>query len=132
MFQLQQFTIDQTNVSQKVGTDSMLLGAWANATGNHALDIGCGTGILSLMLAQRNSHLQINAVEIDDRSVLSTTRNFSASTWVDRLAVHAMSIQQFSAQSNQKYDCIISNPPYFEGSLLADDEQRKQARHTLS
>ena len=113
----------------KVGTDGVLLGAWAACDGaKRILDIGTGTGVISLMLAQRNSEAEIHAVEIDEIATKRARSNFDLSPWAERLEVENCAVQEFGA--DEKFDLIISNPPYFVDSLLPPDAKRSTARHT--
>lgn len=118
----------------KVGTDGVLLGAWADINGaNHILDIGTGSGVIALMLAQRtNSDSIIDAVEIDDIAFEEAKENSKASPWPERVSVYHSAIQNFKKEI--RYDLIISNPPYFLNSYKPPDEKRLAARHaeTLS
>lgn len=115
----------------KVGTDAVLLGAWTNVDGAKAiLDIGSGSGVLALMLAQKNKSASIEAVEIDENSFLQCKENFNNSPWPERLKVFHADINQF--QPGRKYDIVISNPPFFSGSLLSGDEVKDKARHSIS
>jgi len=118
----------------KVCTDACLFGAWVVSEIERGdkkiekiLDIGTGTGLLSLMLAQK-TNANIDAVEIDDSAALQATNNFSFSLWKDRLKVYQTSIQQFS--SGVTYDLIISNPPFFSNDLKSDDKRRNLALHS--
>ncbi|WP_194842651.1 tRNA1(Val) (adenine(37)-N6)-methyltransferase [Endozoicomonas sp. OPT23] len=113
----------------KVTADAVLFGAIVDVESSHRiLDIGAGTGLLSLMAAQRSTAF-IDAVEMDQEAISQCQENFSQSLWSDRLnAIHS-SIQSYAAES---YDTIICNPPFFENSLKAPDQQRSQARHTDS
>ncbi len=128
-FRFKEFTIEQAINPQKVGTDSMLLGAWAKADApKRILDIGTGTGILALMMAQRFPKAHITAIEPDLPSLQEAQRNFSHSPFSHQImAIHAR-IQAFGAL--EKFDLIISNPPYFEAAFLSDDIDRNRARHT--
>ena len=113
----------------KVGTDGVLLGAWAACDGaKRILDIGTGTGVIALMLAQRNSEAKIHAVEIDETATQRARSNFDMSPWAERLDVECCAVQAFN--QNEKFDLIISNPPYFVDSLLPPDAKRSTARHT--
>ncbi|MCK6617759.1 MAG: methyltransferase [Cyclobacteriaceae bacterium] len=129
-FQFRQFRVGHRRSSMKVGTDAVLLGAWADVTQVHTiLDAGTGTGILALMLAQRTAgQAKIDAVEIDHEAATDANENFSASPWADAIELFHTPLQQFSPK--QKYDLIISNPPYFVNSLKPPDVSRKNARHT--
>ena len=114
----------------KVGTDGALLGAWAHVPANcRALDVGTGTGLIALMLAQRGA-ASVDAVEIDANATEQARRNFAASPWSERLtAIHAP-FAAFAEQAQaERYDLIVSNPPYFQHSLQPSDAQRAQARH---
>lgn len=116
----------------KVSTDACVQGAWTPipATAKDVLDIGCGTGLLSLMLAQRNEVIQIDAVEIDAAAAAQATSNVASSPWKGRIKVYEADINSF--ETAKQYDLIICNPPFFTNSLLGDDEARNKARHTLS
>jgi tRNA1Val (adenine37-N6)-methyltransferase len=131
IFRFKHFSVIQENSQMKVGTDSMLLGACINAVApNRILDIGAGTGVLSLMMAQKCPKATIDAVEVDLNALKDCRSNFSASDWSNRLNVIAADFLQFS--SNARYDLIISNPPFFENSLKNDLESKTLARHTDS
>jgi tRNA1Val (adenine37-N6)-methyltransferase len=112
----------------KVGTDGVLLGAWANIEGCESiLDVGTGTGIIALMLAQRSAAI-IDALEIDEVAANQARENVEQSPWSDRVQVICDSFQEY-LKSGKKYDLIVSNPPYFSNSLLAPDASRTIARH---
>lgn len=112
----------------KVGTDGILLGAWATLEGAEtALDIGTGTGLIAIMLKQRAPSLAITAVEIDNDAFLQAKENISASPWTG-LNVWQGDINEF--QTNTVFDLIVSNPPFFNDSLKSDNTQRMTARHT--
>lgn len=126
-FQFKHFTITQDNTAMKVGTDGVLLGAWSNHNGNHFLDIGTGTGLIALMLAQRNSTAVIDAIEIDKAAAEQAKDNFNNSTWSERLTILNSSIQDFKPA--KKYDLIVCNPPFFINSTKAPNQSRTTARH---
>jgi len=114
----------------KVGTDAVLLGSWVNASNAKTiLDIGTGTGIISLMLAQK-SGARIDAIDIDTNAFIQASENVNDCAWKDRIDVHHISLQQFTKESDHKYDLIVSNPPYFVDSSKAMEESRTNARHT--
>jgi tRNA1Val (adenine37-N6)-methyltransferase len=119
----------------KVCTDACVFGAFAakkikkELNSKHVLDIGTGTGLLSLLLAQDTTAF-IEAVEIDSNAYQQAKENFNSSPWKERLAVFNIDIQQFLA--DKKYDCIISNPPFFEDDLLSDNEEKNKAKHDSS
>ena len=128
-FTFKQFAVEQEDVAMKVGTDGVLLGAWADCDGaNRILDIGTGTGVIALMLAQRNSQAAIHAVEIDETATRRARSNFDMSPWAERLTVENCAVQEFVP--SEKFDLIISNPPYFVDSLQCPDAKRTTARHT--
>ena len=131
-FQFKQFRIEQGACGMKVSTDACVQGAWVPVPPGtkNILDIGTGTGLLSLMLAQRFPDVQIDAVEIDSYAAQQAKENFKASDWTDRLALYQGDIR-FTVFT-KKYDFIICNPPFFINSLLGNKEERNQARHTLS
>ena len=128
-FRFKQFAVEQDDVAMKVGTDGVLLGAWANCEGaKRILDIGTGTGVIALMLAQRNSEAVIHAVEIDETASHRARSNFDMSPWGKRMSVECCAVQEFAP--SEKFDLIISNPPYFIDSLQCPDAKRTTARHT--
>lgn len=130
LFKYQQFTICQEHAAMKVGTDSDLLGT-LGAGGKRILDIGTGTGVLSLMFAQRYPEAQITAVEIDDNAIIDASRNFAESKFSERITLHHSSFQDF-LKFPQLFDSIICNPPYFDKSLECPDLGRSRARHSSS
>lgn len=128
-FQFKQFRITQQKTAMKVGTDAVLLGAWTDVS--HAkkiLDVGTGTGIIALMLAQR-SNAQIKAIEIEDNAADEATINVRNSPWSERISVGNSSFQEFVKESKTKYDCIVSNPPYFSNNLKSVNKNMAMARH---
>lgn len=131
-FQFKQFRVDQNNAAMRVGTDGVLLGAWTeveNAT--TILDIGTGTGVVALMLAQRSS-AQIDAIDIEEGAIKDARHNFEQSPWNSRLNVFHSSLQNFAEKPVKKYDCIVSNPPFFNNSVQSAKKERALARHTDS
>jgi len=130
-FAFKQFTIRQDRCAMKVGTDAVLLGAWVKTYGvRHALDIGTGTGVIALMLAQK-SGAEIDAIDIDAEAAEEAAFNVQQSPWKDRVHVYHQSLQEFQSTSEQRYELIVSNPPYFVDSLPAGDAPRTAARHTV-
>ncbi|GJM32245.1 MAG: tRNA1(Val) (adenine(37)-N6)-methyltransferase [Saprospiraceae bacterium] len=114
----------------QIGTDGVLLGAWTGVeNANRILDIGTGTGIIAIILAQR-SEGQIHAVEIHPESCQQAAENMQASPWTDRLTVFNESIQQFSRGKREIYDLIVSNPPFFTGGTFSNQQDRNNVRHT--
>lgn len=117
----------------KVGTDGVLIGSWADTEGvSKALDIGTGSGLIAIMLAQRNSDCLIDAVEIDRESYIQVGENVNRCPWKTRIRVHHNDFQEFASQSKTCYDLIVSNPPYFHNSLPNPAPQRSAARHSHS
>ena len=129
-FQFKQFTVWHDKCGMKVGTDGVLLGAWAPIENAHRLlDIGTGTGLVALMLAQRSlSDSNIVALEVDKAAYEQAQENVAHSPWSQRIEVCHGDFRQFCAE--EKFDVIVSNPPYFVNSLLSPNEQRAMARHT--
>ncbi len=129
-FRFKKFEIAQDLTAMKVGTDGVLLGAWARVLGSeqNILDIGTGTGLIALMMAQRSVAQNIVAVEIDEQSARQAAENMRGSQWSSRLSLVESAIQDY--QSPQRFDLILSNPPYFIDSLLSKGESRTKARHT--
>lgn len=133
-FKFKQFTINQDKTAMKVGVDGVLLGAWVDADGvQNILDIGTGTGLLALMLAQK-SLASIIALEIDEDAFMQATENVTKSSWTDRIELKKLALQEFMKTKNKGFDLIVCNPPYFSQSVNSDDNQRNLARHddTLS
>jgi tRNA1Val (adenine37-N6)-methyltransferase len=130
-FAFKQFKISQDKCAMKVGTDAVLLGAWVNtANAKHILDIGTGTGIIALMLAQK-SGAKIDAIDIDQNAFIQATENVNNCDWKSRITIHNTSLQKFAEQQHEyKFDLIVSNPPYFVDSSKAMEESRTNARHT--
>ena len=132
-FTFKQFHIIDDHTAMKVGTDGVLLGAWAKG-GTRILDIGTGTGLIALMMAQRFSIAQIDAIEIDKGALEDAHLNVSASPFKDRINILNSSLQDYaSCSENQEggiYDAIVCNPPYFINSLKNPLQQRTTARHT--
>ena len=130
MFQFKQFTVQQDKCAMKIGTDGVLLGAWCPIDNNpfSVLDIGAGTGILSLMLAQRSYAEQIDAIEIDENAYEQCFENFEASQWNDRLFCFHAGLDEFMDEPEDEYDIIISNPPFYTEDYKTESEQRDLAR----
>ncbi len=118
----------------KIGTDGVLLGAWSNISNSpeSILDIGAGTGIIGLMLAQRCYSEPIDAIEIDGDAFEQCMENFEASPWADRLFCYHASLDEFLDEVDDKYDLIISNPPFYSEEVSSGDSARDQARQNSS
>ncbi|MCE2570897.1 tRNA1(Val) (adenine(37)-N6)-methyltransferase [Motilimonas eburnea] len=133
-FTFKRFHINHDLCAMKVGTDGILLGAWADVgSAEQVLDMGTGSGLIALQLAQR-SHgaCHITAVEIDSNAALQAKQNVAASPWPNKVKVVEQSIQQFAATACQQYDLIVSNPPYFPAGQALASQARATARHTGS
>ncbi|HBK84102.1 MAG TPA: tRNA (adenine-N(6)-)-methyltransferase [Flavobacterium sp.] len=130
MFTFKQFFVEQDRCAMKVGTDSVLLGAWCPVTNNpkSILDIGAGTGVLSLMMAQRTDAPQIDAIEIDEQAYEQCVSNFENSKWNDRLFCYHASLEEFMDEPEDEYDLIIANPPFYSDDYKSNDSQRNLAR----
>ncbi|RQE03499.1 tRNA1(Val) (adenine(37)-N6)-methyltransferase [Prevotella intermedia] len=127
-FTFRQFHIEQDKCAMKVGTDGVLLGSWAKG-GKRILDIGTGTGLIALMMAQRFPDANIDAIEIDENAVIQATENVLRSPFTKQIVVKHCSLQTYS-EAKEKYDSIVCNPPYFVDSLKNNDNNRTVARHT--
>lgn len=129
-FQFKQFKINQDRCAMKIGTDSVLLGAWANLDHNpfSVLDIGAGTGVLSLMIAQRSNAELIDALEIDSDAYEQCVENFEQSPWGDRLFCYHASLDEFTNEIDDQYDLIISNPPFYSEDSKTNIPERDLAR----
>lgn len=135
-FQFKKFRIDQTHSGMKVTTDACLFGAWcateiskSSSKTGHLLDIGTGTGLLSLMVAQKNNKIAIDAIEINSDAYKESTLNFESSPWSDRIICKNTSLQDYKSKP---YDHIICNPPFFEGSQSGNNTNKNQAIHSNS
>jgi tRNA1Val (adenine37-N6)-methyltransferase len=132
MFRFKQFSVDQTNCAMKINTDGVLLGAVANHKNpQRILDIGAGTGVIALMLAQKFNNARIDAVEIDTLAAETAGRNFENSIFYEQLHIHSISINDyFDAHLHETFDLIISNPPFYINSLQSPEKTKKLAKHT--
>ncbi len=130
-FKFKQFTIYQEKSAMKVGTDGILLGAWAGVENcERILDIGTGTGLIALMLAQR-SKAQLTAIEIEEKASIQARQNVNGSRWANQIEVKHISLQDFVKSTDKTFDLIVSNPPFFNGSLKAVNHERTTARHNI-
>lgn len=129
-FQFKQFSLEQDRCAMKIGTDGVLLGAWTPIENNpfSILDIGTGTGIIALMLAQRSSAEQIDALEIDEDAYEQATDNFENSPWNDRLFCFHAGLDEFVEEPEDEYDLIVSNPPFYGEDYKSNNDQRDLAR----
>jgi len=128
-FHFKQFSINHHNSTMKVGTDAILLGCWCDiSNAEMILDIGTGSGIIALLMAAR-SKAKIDAVELDKLSASEASENFSSSRYSKQLNIYNLDFNDFVKRAEQKYDVIISNPPFFSNDLLPLNPSRKAARH---
>ncbi|MBQ6047005.1 MAG: methyltransferase [Bacteroidales bacterium] len=132
MFRFRQFSIEDDRSTMKVGTDGVLLGALALCHGTRILDLGTGSGLIALMLAQRYQKATIDAIDVDEASVLQARENFQRSPWGDRLTAIVADARLYKPACS--YDLVVSNPPFFAQSLKSPEARRTLARHndTLS
>ncbi len=133
-FIFKEFTVNQDQCAMKIGTDGVLLGAWTAIEHfpNSILDIGTGTGIIALQLAQRSDAETIDALEIDDNAYEQAVGNFENSDWGDRLFCYHASLQLFTEEIEDTYDLIISNPPFYNDEFETENASRNKARFTSS
>ncbi|MDR0825553.1 MAG: methyltransferase [Prevotella sp.] len=132
-FRFKQFTIYHDRCAMKVGTDGVLLGAWADVSdAYHVLDVGTGTGLIALMIAQRNGSVRIDAIDMDADAIGQATENIGKSPFASRIRCFNRSFQNFGINPRKKYDVIVSNPPFFIESLKSPRQDRTLARHTDS
>ena len=134
-FQFKEFTVHQDKTAMKIGTDAVLLGAWVNLENypDTILDVGSGTGVIGLMLAQRSNAMTIDAVEIEENAYEQTVGNFELSDWGDRLFCYNASFQEFAKEMEEEeetYELIVSNPPFYTDDFETTDEARNKARFT--
>lgn len=130
VFRFKQFQVEQDGAAMKVGTDGVLLGAWAPLpeTPDRLLDVGSGNGLLALMLAQRCPSGDIEAVEIDPGAYVQCVENFEASPWADRLFCYHCSWMEFAAETEDRYQAIVSNPPFHQEQVKSNEPGRDLAR----
>ena len=129
-FQFKQFSVDQDRCAMKIGTYGVLLGAWTPIENNpfSILDIGTGTGIIALMLAQRSYAEQIDGLEIDEEAYEQAVDNFENSPWSDRLFCFHAGVDEFVEEPEDEYDLIVSNPPFYTEDYKSENQQRDLAR----
>jgi tRNA1Val (adenine37-N6)-methyltransferase len=135
IFKCKHFSVNQSKSAMKIGTDSILLGAWTPLDSDpfSVLDIGAGTGILSLMLAQRCRAEQIDGIEVEEQAFEECVENFENSPWADRLYCYHADLQEFVDEMiDEKYDLIVSNPPFYSETSFSPDDSRNTARFQSS
>lgn len=131
-FRFQQFTVFHDKCAMKVGTDGTVLGAWVDVGhAKRALDIGTGTGLISLMIAQKNTDLQIDAIDIESNAIQQAETNVAQSPFSKRIRLCQTAMQDFAA-ADTRYDVIVTNPPFFTETLKSPDKKRAIARHADS
>lgn len=129
-FHFKQFTVYHDRCAMKVGTDGVLLGAWADVHDSLSImDIGAGTGLIAMMLSQRNLQAHLTAIDIDEDAVNQATENVSKSPFTSQIVVKSVSLQDFAEQTAEKFDHLVTNPPFFIDSLRSPDEARSRTRH---
>lgn len=129
-FRFKQFTVFHDKCAMKVGIDGVLLGAWTDVTNAESiLDVGTGSGLIALMLAQR-SEATVTAIDIDADAVIQANENIENSVWRSKISATQITLQELAQSTGTKFDLIVSNPPFFINSLKAPDEKRNTARHT--
>lgn len=132
-FRFKRFSVYHDRCAMKVGTDGVLLGAWTSVAQNkNMLDVGTGSGLIALMLAQRNELADITAIDVDNDAVVQAKENVTASPFNHRIEVVNISFRDFVEQTSVKFDGIVCNPPFFVNSLLPPDKRRSEARHAYS
>lgn len=130
-FRFKQFSVNQDKCAMKINTDGVLLGAWASGRGaDRILDIGTGTGVIALMMAQQNNEAKITAIDIDENAYLQAMENFAGSLWNKNLDAQHIGLQNFTSET--EFDIIITNPPYFIQDYKTEDEARNIARHSTA
>ncbi len=131
-FYFKEFSVLQDQCAMKVGTDGVLLGAWVKIAKDTTsiLDIGTGTGLIALQMAQRSEAEVIDALEIENKAFEQAVENFESSSWADRLFCYHASLQEFKEEMEEPYDLIISNPPFFNDTFKELKQERALARHT--
>ncbi len=131
-FRFKQFVVYHDRCAMKVGTDGVLLGAWCDvAKCASILDIGTGSGLIALMIAQRTADTaHIDGIEIDENAAMQAIENVARSPWHSRISIIHDDFLDYASNTRHRYDRIISNPPYFENSLLSEEPARMKARHT--
>lgn len=134
MFRFKQFDIIQDQTAMKVGTDGVLLGAWVDCSqAQKILDVGAGTGLIAIMLAQQNPKAQITGIEIEENAYRQSLQNVNLCRWKDRIVIINNSYQEFYKEKTEAgFDLIVSNPPFYDNSHSAESEKRTLARHTSS
>lgn len=133
-FKFKQFSVQQDRCAMKIGTDGVLLGAWASVpeTADSILDIGAGTGVIALMLAQRSQAHTIDGIEVDADAYEQCVENFETSPWADRLFCYHAGLDELADDCDDLYDVIVSNPPFYSEEVSSGDSARDMARQNTA
>ncbi|UII81050.1 tRNA1(Val) (adenine(37)-N6)-methyltransferase [Flagellimonas sp. CMM7] len=133
-FKFKQFEVHQDRCAMKIGTDGVLLGAWASLKSqpDSILDIGAGTGLIALQMAQRSTAETIDAIELDESAYEQCVENFEGSPWADRLFCYHAGLDEFIDEMDEGYDLIVSNPPFYSEKVTSGDVSRDTARQNVS
>ena len=130
-FKFKRFTVFHDESAMKVGTDGTLIGAWASLEGvKTVLDVGCGCGLIALMIAQRSSDSTVLGIDIDEASVRQAARNVAASLWADRVSIECRDVRDLKLDDFGRFDLVVTNPPFYEEDVACPDLSRNSARHT--
>lgn len=130
-FRFKEFSVEHSRSSMKVGVDGVLIGAWSSVEGESGLDIGCGCGLIALMVVQRNSRASVLGIDIDEESVEESARNFANSPWSGRLKAKWKDFGNFvfREENEAEFDFVVSNPPFFTSGVTDPKTPREKARH---
>lgn len=128
LFRFKHFQVSHSQSSMPIGVDAVLIGAWANAEGKRILDVGTGCGVIALMLAERNRNAEIVGIDIHSPSIEEATQNFHCSPWNERILARHATFKEIVEEGGE-WDCIVSNPPYFDAGVKVTDDARVRARH---
>ncbi len=132
LFKFKEFKVSQELCAMKINTDGVLLGAWVDCENvNSVLDVGTGSGVIAIMLAQRCEADRIEGIEIDKQSYEEASSNMAESPWKNRLSAICQSIQEYAEGAESDYDLIVSNPPFFSGGTLSSTQKRTLVKHTV-
>lgn len=131
LFRFKQFEVHHSRSAMKVGVDGVLLGAWADVSGSNIVDVGCGCGLIAIMAAQRNPEAKILGIDIDPDTIDEAKANAKASPWAERLSIRKLPYEELD-DANLLFDCIISNPPFFDAGMQHPTTNREISRHTAT
>ena len=132
LFHFKKFSLSDKNCAMKIGTDAVLLGTWTDTSHSKSiLDIGTGSGIIAMMLAQK-SDASVDAVEIDKMAAVTAESNFNNCPWMERLNIYSLSLTDFVKTNSKKFDLIVCNPPFFRNSKLSNDPAKNIAKHNVN